>query len=246
MGASRTTRFFVVLSLALPLWSQEAHAQARVVPKVSVPKPPTFFEDQPPLAHYSASDVLGVLSGSLTSRTRTSAIVVTGIRPDDRTICVNIERSNGGYIAAFTIANPGRGPTLELVMPSNIIPKLNATAGEMAVRARASRRAKACGDNDPNLVASWTRASGESVSILLNSQRATYAAVEIGGEAPVRCQRLDVALARPTIAKGSFDTVCQVRVGGACGGEQTVTVQLRDGARYRTPSPQFRLRNPCA
>lgn len=222
--------------------SASAQAQAARIPRIEVSAPP-FREYEPEVVRYASRDVAGALVGSLQHRANRPVILLTGIRDSDRTICVIIERSNGAYLAAFNIPNARRGDTVELVLPSRLIGRLRAQAGEMAVRAQASGRGS-CAAGDPFLVAGWTRPATTSVAILLNSQDSDYVGISVGRGPASECSSLRDALGNQRLSVATFDRVCRLPSFGRCGGEQSMIIVRRQGGAYLPPL-RLTLRNPC-
>ena len=218
-----------------------AKAEARRVPRVKVGQPP-FHEYRPAYLSYSGEDVVGLVSGPLNLRSIRPAIVVSGVRPSDQTICVHMEQSNGGYLADFSIANPRVGSTFQLDLPSAVLKSDRFRSGEIAIRAQVSSKAT-CTDNDTFLLASWGTGRDGS-ALLVNAKRASYVAASVGTDSATECIPLEDVLGDKRVKTSSYGYVCRVRLAGRCGDTQRVSVQGIDGAVVRKPV-FYTVRNPC-
>jgi len=219
-----------------------ASASPPAIPRVRVTRPP-FVEQSPTVVKYGAADVFGVTSGDLSSIVLAPSLVVSGINPDDRTLCFWIERSNGGYRASFDMRNPKLGRTVSFELPSAVLRRMRARAGELAARVRASEEAT-CDERDPLLVASWERAALSPISLLVYGDRANVVQIQQDKSQLHRCRALRTALNDLRLSTSSFDNVCPVSVQGRCGSSVELSLQSIEGRIYRDPK-QVRVRVPC-
>jgi hypothetical protein len=243
--SAETAKNYILAVIAIAcLMGSEAVAQRVRLPsiaRITVGAPP-FKEEPPKFNRYAAEEVVGFLGGPLAEKVG-NAILVSGINDADRMICVDIEQSNGGYSASFAVPNPRKGQTLQFVVPSRVLGRLNLRAGQIAIRARAGAGAK-CASDSALLSASWSaRVTGITV-LMVNSQRASRTSVQLAGSGVSTCQPLTRVLGDSGLSTTSFDTVCTVDLRAKCGSDRIAYLQFRDGASYRKPL-EVRLRAPC-
>ena len=231
-----------IAAIACASLSTAGVAQRVAVARVEVGKPP-FQEDRPRFNRFSGEEVMGVIGGSLVERAVTNSLIVTGLKPNDNLVCVDIEQSNGGYLASFEMPNPRKGASVEFVLPSRILRTLGVRVGELGILARATS-GKSCAAGASLLRASWTMRRSPTVSLLINSKRADRTSAVVAGSKAVVCHKLVDELHDHGLNVSSFDTVCSVTLDGACAQDNVTTLQFRDGPSYRKPLI-VSLRAPC-
>lgn len=233
----------IALCVSLGAVAEGIGAQSsRSVPEIKVDRPP-FREVVNRVIPTSGNGVVGVQSGSLLAAADTSMITVGGIKSSDATICVNIEHSNGSYLASFRVDNPQIGSTIRFELPSQLLRNFKVRSGELAILARASSGAT-CGSRSSILSASWGRSSStEAGFILINDTQADIVRVSVDGGAAQSCRKLRTVLGQNNVFR-SFQTACPIPASTSeCRAERRVVVQLVTDGEF--DSLRLALRSTC-
>jgi len=236
----RCVRLF--LGLACLALAPPALPASRGLSHVLVAMPP-FSEQVASFSHYAGEALAGAVILPERAVPVGSVIVVSGVRPSDRTICVRIEQSNGGYHASFDVPNPNKGPSFLFVLPTSTIARLGIAPVELAIRARVSD-GSSCNDNSPILAAGWGSAITPSIELLVNPQRYDRVSARVASGISSACSPALSNTAGDRRSMSSYSIVCRVRLTGACASEQEVVIQFRDGSIAGVPL-RLAMRTPC-
>lgn len=214
---------------------------AAIVPQVRVEAPP-FREWEPPRVETAGGEILGLVDANLKQSAPGQQILVSGLAPADRTICIAVTHVSGRYLAAVTLEKPRNASSLSIVLPGNRISALKAKRGELAILARASQ-GSSCSSADPVLPASWGReAISGSAYLMVNNAQSLRSRAALVGSTPAACVSLRNMLSSAR-ALTTYQVACPVPVGGNCGETASFAVNLENGTR--TTSLRGRLRKAC-
>ena len=207
--------------------------------------PPTLQEHFDRPLELSGAQIIGFTGTPLGPTLRHLTAIVSGIRPSDRTICVQIMRASGSYSAEFVVKNPHQGPSIAFELNSRAIDgrKMDALAGEMAVRAQVSAN-DACSDDDVFLPARWDIQPSRSFNVLVNGMGATYIRSQAEGAPTYDCRWLRSALGEPNLVDHRFNAVCPMPQVSTCGSEGEFDVLPADGLSVG-PLRKIRVRGSC-
>lgn len=204
--------------------------------------PPTLYEWLSTAAQVSGGDVVGVAPPRFTAPLRSNVLHIGAIQPADKTICVQLERSSGLYIAKFKIANPNQGNQISVEIDSRHLLRMGALAGEIAIKAQASRGSD-CPEDSALLPVSWGR-DRPGQSLLVNSRGAARILAQLSDGSPLECRALASRSEFRNVTTRSFDTLCEIRTSKICPREAEVHIRRRTGRDSRIGSVQ-KIRLPC-
>jgi hypothetical protein len=224
-------------------WAAVATAPmaAPAIPEVKI-RAQAFQESRPKVVKTSGGEIIGFVDDDLLTSVTGASLLVRGLAPSDRTVCVVIRHISGAYSASFKADHQDRAPALRMVLPPNQIRSLNAKRGELAILARASETTD-CGPDDPILQASWGPDNGVKASFaLVNNHQALQTRSGISGSPVQPCKPLRDLLSDKT-AFTAYQVACPVPPAGECQQAKVLGLQFIDGTIQTTIRSS--VRRPC-
>lgn len=216
---------------------------ANRAPLTVVVQPPILAESVQQSVDTAGSEFVGLAGGGLDRKLASNDIIVSGLRPTDRTLCVNILKSSGLYRATFEY--PLRQPVSEIrfQLRSTNLSHMKMTGAEIAIRAQASAGAR-CNSAAPFLSVRWAGSQLAGNAVLFNSRQGTEVTATTIGGGYVSCQSIRDAANDQGLPIRSFDTVCYAPASRSCKSEQGIRVSRADGLEADKPKVLL-IRNPC-
>lgn len=193
-----------------------------------------------------AARIAGIGSPQLDKPVPLSRLVISGLSPKDRFICVRIVHASNLYRAEFSFQNPGHAPTLRVRYASRYWGQLNdRITGALAIRAFASPDGQ-CDPVQSLLPAIWGEFPPETEgTLLVNGGQADSVRLQAASAASVECSKLDDTLGGHQIAATAFTHACPLKfVGSDCRKEVDLAVQRGIGPKFMEPD-RLRLRPLC-
>lgn len=212
-----------------------------------VVRPPVLKETVRETVSTSGSAVVGIVGNDPANLRGGMDLVVGGLEPSDRHICVSIERSSGLYLAQFKVRRPAGQPTVRIRLEKSVLSKISKNVGEFAIRARAFE--DGCKNSGPLLPVSWVgrNQSPETgkIHFLINSLQANSITM-VGSSSSSNkaiCRRLRDAMSSPQLSVRNFDTVCEVPA-PTCNTTVTYKIYRRFGRDVSAPE-EVSVRGLC-
>jgi hypothetical protein len=165
------------------------------------------------------------------------AVWVDAVAANDRVLCIELARAQGGYEAKFTVeVPPGRGP-LRVPFDSinaarQLFESLPPTAAELVAKVRPASGRK-CDDTQPLLPAAMADRGGvlEPLHLAVGGAGLGQPVVRLNGEPQRECQAIARVLGRTDFGANVFGYLCPIaaQIPGACQSENVVRVIWLEG-----------------
>lgn len=246
---SSLLRFLQVgLALVSTLGASSALAQSGPSARsLSVVRSPPLVESVAPTqvsGALSRRAVYGLLVGTTTEplpypqRNRGHpAVWVDAVGPNDRVLCIELARAQGGYEARFTVAVPPGESRLRVPFDSSsaarqLFESLPPTAAELVARVRPAK-GRNCDDTQPLLPAAMVDRGAvlESLHLAVGGSGKGLPVVRLNGEPQRECQAIGRLLDRADFGANVFGYLCPIaaQIPGACQPDNVARVTWLEG-----------------
>lgn len=214
-------------------------------PALIIVRPPTLRETVSDSVVTAGTSVIGLTVGNPGATLRGADLIVTGLRENDRRICVSIERSSGLYLAQFDIARPADAESVRIRLAGSAFSRMPKRIGEFAVRAQAA--SGSCRGKLPLLPVAWgLPANAGELHLQINSLQAnsvTLVSSTPDNRQAVTCRNLRDTMNAPAMSVRNFDTICAIPA-PACGAIASYKLYRRFGGDVPPPE-DVRVRGRC-
>jgi hypothetical protein len=165
------------------------------------------------------------------------AVWVDAMGPNDRVLCIELARAQGGYEARFTIAVPPGDSPIRVPFDSSsaarqLFESLPPTAAELVARVRPAK-GRDCNDTQPLLPAAMVDRGAvlEPLHLAVGGAGKGLPVVRLNGEPQRECQAIGRLLGRADFGANVFGYLCPIaaQIPGACQPENIVRVTWLEG-----------------